>query len=341
MRTAALLFPLFFSFLFFFFSFQFFFFSFLFFSFLFFTSQIKDENWQTCTCCYIAFLLRNLLLTTSRIVCQDQSHRGCVDGASATRRVCTRTTHSRVLRWWTRLQCLLAGIVDLFYFFFFIFFFKKINLSHHLATQAFRAAETINDPVVIGSSLGRRVAGLGLFAQRSYKRGERITAYGGRVLSIEEARALWRRTHMRSMETMRRTVDGSSGYRRRREPTSGYIVGLAQFAKTSAERNINCCAVPEEDAAKLHTIAVWLVAARDIALGEEFFVSYGRSFHRAVGVQQRRYRPANRTGNNAMLWSKRDVVDEDVSACADGDDGSVADRLRMRKRKHTDSTKVD
>lgn len=63
----------------------------------------------------------------------------------------------------------------------------------------------------------------------------------------------------------------------------------------------------------LRAVVVWLVASRDIAPGpgEECFVSYGRSFQRATGQASRpsqRQRPANRTGNNALLWSARETT---------------------------------
>lgn len=125
--------------------------------------------------------------------------------------------------------------------------------SSRTPMQSFRATNA-DDPVVVGSSLGRSVAGRGLFAQRAYRCGERITRYGGRVLSIDEARALPMRTHMRSLEPLRRVVDGSSGYCRKsvarenaaRESAANgavNIVGRGQFANTS--RRNNCHAAKE------------------------------------------------------------------------------------------------
>jgi hypothetical protein len=229
-----------------------------------------------------------------------------------------------------------------------VFFCFHCFFAHNvlfLPTQAFRENNGTNtaNPLAIGSTLGRRIAGLGLFVQRAYRRGERITRYGGRVLSIDEARAMPRRTHMRSLDTLRHVVDGSSGYRTASTSANhATVVGLAQFANTCTDddgNKINCRAVKEYDSERLNVVAVWLEAARDIALGEELLVSYGRSFHRAVAARShlaaRLWRPANRAGNNALFWpSQRDATTNVV-----GDDAAVAAatpryQLRTRKRKY-------
>jgi hypothetical protein len=218
----------------------------------------------------------------------------------------------------TRLQQVPACVIYLVYL-----FFPPVNFI--LACSPFERPL----PTRVGlSSSGRRLDALlaAVFLRNDRSRPvKKITPFGGRVMSFDEARSLPLLQHMRSLDSRSTVVDGSCGYTSGCDTTTN-IVGYAQFANTSSGAEINCViGKVEEGPDKLHTTAVWLKAKRDIQVGEELFVSYERHQQLAVKVSRPR-RPVNRQGNNALFWSPP------VRNMGDGMD-APAFSTRSRKRK--------
>ena len=98
--------------------------------------------------------------------------------------------------------------------------------------QALRLCLQNQEPAVLPSTLGRQ-AGHGLFAERRYRRGETITAYGGRLLPFDDAMRLPCTTHVRGLEHGLRVIDGASGFGRARDDQdTNTIHGLGSLCNT-------------------------------------------------------------------------------------------------------------
>jgi SET domain-containing protein len=125
---------------------------------------------------------------------------------------------------------------------------------------------TIDDGVLISPSLIPN-AGMGLFAQRAFRKGEYITLYDGEVLTREEANKRPCHTHMAAREGT--IVDGL------KTPVRGK--GGGSFANgTLFEKESNAIIVCQ-------LASLFVKAKRNIKSGEEILVCYGRrGFLRAM-----------------------------------------------------------
>lgn len=130
-------------------------------------------------------------------------------------------------------------------------------------------------------------AGWGLFTEQPIKRGRTITEYGGKVVGHKEAVELLKQgedTHLRSIAAMFQALDGRVTDE---FPFCYYEENnlLGGFANSSPEPNAKYF-VPRHRVGKVHPYggvamhAVYLTALRDIAAGEEIFVSYGKSYNK-------------------------------------------------------------
>jgi SET domain-containing protein len=130
-------------------------------------------------------------------------------------------------------------------------------------------------------------AGWGLFTEASIKRGRVITEYGGKVVGHKEAKELLKTgddTHLRSIAAMFQALDGrvTDDF-----PFTYYEENnlLGSFANSSPEPNAKYF-VPRHRTGRIHPYggiamhAVYLVALRDIAAGEEIYVTYGKSYNK-------------------------------------------------------------
>lgn len=106
-----------------------------------------------------------------------------------------------------------------------------------------------------GLRVGRSSAGLGLFATRAFKKGERIIEYFGRVISKEEEYTS--RSQYLFEVNSRKTIDGST-----RENFARYI---------NYSHKPNC----EPNIVKGR---VWIDAIKGIKEGEELSYDYGDEF---------------------------------------------------------------
>lgn len=106
-----------------------------------------------------------------------------------------------------------------------------------------------------GTRVGRSSAGLGLFATRAYKKGERIIEYFGRVISKEEEYTS-RSKYLFEIHS-RKTIDGTT-----RENIARYI---NHSCKPNCEPNI------ERGRIYIDTI-------KAIKPGEEFTYDYGEEY---------------------------------------------------------------
>jgi hypothetical protein len=106
-----------------------------------------------------------------------------------------------------------------------------------------------------GLRVGRSSAGLGLFATRPYKKGERIIEYFGRTLSKEEEYTS--RSKYLFEVNSRRTIDGAT-----RENIARYI-------------NHSCHPNCEPEIERGH---IFIDAIKNIKEGEEFVYDYGEEY---------------------------------------------------------------
>lgn len=106
-----------------------------------------------------------------------------------------------------------------------------------------------------GLRVGRSSAGLGLFATRSFKKGERIIEYVGRTLTTAEEYSS-RSKYLFEVNT-RRTIDGR--------------------ARTNIARYINHSCRPncEPEIVRGH---IFIDAIKNIKAGEEFCYDYGEEY---------------------------------------------------------------
>ena len=135
-------------------------------------------------------------------------------------------------------------------------------------------AATVGDGVVVRESTLGAEAGRGLYATRTFFRGDWITEYCGERIDFAEARRrhdLGRATHIRSVVPLHTAIDGF------RQPTKARGLGGASFAndgRSSALNNAVFCKV-ELDGGR-----VFLRARHTIARGSEIFVNYGQGYWR-------------------------------------------------------------
>lgn len=106
-----------------------------------------------------------------------------------------------------------------------------------------------------GIRVGRASAGLGLFATRHYKKGERIIEYFGRTIS--NAEAYTSRSKYLFEVNKRRTIDGTT-----RE-------NMARYINHSCRPNCE----PEIERGR-----IFIDAIRSIKKGEEFHYDYGEEY---------------------------------------------------------------
>lgn len=106
-----------------------------------------------------------------------------------------------------------------------------------------------------GVRVGRASAGLGLFATRAFKKGERIIEYFGRTLSREEEYSS-RSKYLFEVHS-RKTIDGAA-----RENIARYI-------------NHSCTPNCEPEIVRGR---VFIDALKNIKLGEEFTYDYGEEY---------------------------------------------------------------
>lgn len=106
-----------------------------------------------------------------------------------------------------------------------------------------------------GLRVGRSSAGLGLFAMRSFEKGERIIEYVGRTISNVEAYTS--RSKYLFEVNKRRTIDGVA-----RANTARYI-------------NHSCLPNCEPEIERGH---IYIDATKNIKVGEEFVYDYGEEY---------------------------------------------------------------
>jgi SET domain-containing protein len=131
------------------------------------------------------------------------------------------------------------------------------------------------------SELGVRVdkskikgAGLGLFAERAFKKGERIVQYNGEKLSHREYNERYDSDEMGSYG-----IELNSRWVLDAAKTSS---GVARYVcdHHGSKTGQNCEYV--SDAGK-----IWVLALRDIKPGEELYSDYGDEMHRALGLKKK------------------------------------------------------
>ena len=106
-----------------------------------------------------------------------------------------------------------------------------------------------------GLSVKRSSAGLGLFAARPFKKGERIIEYIGRTIS--NAEAYTRRSKYLFEANTRKTIDGST-----RE-------NIARYINHSCRPNCE----PEIERGR-----IFIDTLKDIKIGEELSYDYGKEY---------------------------------------------------------------
>lgn len=106
-----------------------------------------------------------------------------------------------------------------------------------------------------GLRVGKSSAGLGLFATRDFKKGERIVEYVGRVIAKEEEYTS--RSRYLFEVNSRKTIDGTE-----RSNTARYI-------------NHSCRPNCEPEIEKGH---IFIDAIKRITAGEEFTYDYGKEY---------------------------------------------------------------
>ncbi len=137
-------------------------------------------------------------------------------------------------------------------------------------------AESVPPAVYVApSGLGEQ-AGMGLYAARKYRRGEKIMEYTGELLSREEYDA-------RYGEQLGRYVLEISKQR---------YIDARDAAKSGPARYVNDCRRADKNRgackannvqARTHGKRAFLYAERSIAPGDELFWNYGRSYWKQRG----------------------------------------------------------
>lgn len=128
-----------------------------------------------------------------------------------------------------------------------------------------------SEPIVLPSTI--REAGLGLFAQRDYKAGERITEYGGKIFDKKEVPLLPTAAFARQLNGTQ-VIDGSCAFR-----TNGDCTGLGRYANTSIDPDIPLNArYINRWLEKQGRNRCYLEALVDIPMGVEIFASYGSQY---------------------------------------------------------------
>ena len=106
-----------------------------------------------------------------------------------------------------------------------------------------------------GVRVGRSSAGLGLFATRAYKKGERIIEYFGRAIS--HAEEYTSRSKYLFEVNKRKTIDGSTR------------ANIARYINHSCKPNCE----PEIEKGRIYIDAI-----KNIKAGEEFTYDYGEEY---------------------------------------------------------------
>jgi len=107
-----------------------------------------------------------------------------------------------------------------------------------------------------GVRVGRSSAGLGLFATRAYKKGERIIEYVGRVIPLAEEYTS--RSKYLFEVSSRKTIDGA--------------------ARSNIARYINHSCIPNCEP-EIERGRVFIDAIKPIKVGEEFVYDYGEEYY--------------------------------------------------------------
>ncbi len=126
------------------------------------------------------------------------------------------------------------------------------------------------------SSDNRKNFRMGLFAKKRFKKHEAITPYAGNGLfvtpEIFEFPELV--SHFKILYKIERNYYVIDGFK---EPRPGF--GLGQFANDKRDMNeVNATMTITESDAKRTPIGAYLVASKDIAIGEEILIDYGETY---------------------------------------------------------------
>ncbi len=116
-------------------------------------------------------------------------------------------------------------------------------------------------------------AGKGLFAERTFKKGENIARYGGEILTTEEYNARYEADAMGAYGVQlddARVIDA-------RRTDAGVARYACDYHGSRKKPNAEYIADDEND-------EVWIVATRKIKKGDEIFTDYGDEMHRAMGI---------------------------------------------------------
>jgi hypothetical protein len=145
-------------------------------------------------------------------------------------------------------------------------------------TMVRRLAATVGNGVVVRRSRLRN-AGMGLFAQRRFSRGELITGYEGNLVSHIQARTLQRNgkhSHVRTLRWKDLAVDG---LKLRPAPRGS---GGASYANDGRQTHANNASYVIRYVVDGVLPVCFLRAKRQIESGEEILVSYGRTYCRVT-----------------------------------------------------------
>lgn len=117
-------------------------------------------------------------------------------------------------------------------------------------------------------------AGLGLFAERTFKKDEQIARYGGEILTTAQYDKRYNADAMGAYGVQlddNRVIDA-------RKTTAG----VARYACDyhGSHKKPNAEYVADDEAGE-----VWIVATRAIKKGDEILTDYGDDMHRAMGIE--------------------------------------------------------
>lgn len=145
---------------------------------------------------------------------------------------------------------------------------RKTTITHPYCAQHTR--------MVLGVSVRKSQipnAGLGLFAEKSFKTGDYVAQYSGEIISVEEYDKRYSDDAMGSYGVeldSKRVIDACRS-------DSGVARYACDYHGSGKKPNVEYVADDEKD-------EVWLVAIRPIKKGDEILSDYGDDMHRAMGI---------------------------------------------------------